>query len=340
MADLDGILARVEDILRELQLQNRSGKTLQNYAEALNSFCSWCVKRGFLRSNPLHDLAPFDTTPLTIRRAMAEIEIFELFRAAPLERKLLYAVAFTTGLRAGELRSLTENHIDTENCGLILNDEWTKNRKPGFQPLPFSLLGNLQRFAEGKIADKLYEKFYHRFKDINIPENPLLYVPSHPAREMDKDLKLAGIEKVTSAGKLDFHACRVAYITYILDAGATVKEAQVLARHSTPLLTMNTYARAKDSRLTDLTEKVAEKLLFQSTFQALLAGKEVGSSPDFNTWETLTNQTSSDKEQKKCALCVPKGEFSPLSENCKLLISRNLQQFRGTGGGGIRTPVP
>lgn len=339
MADLDGILARVEDILRELQLQNKSGKTLQNYAETLNSFCSWCIKRGYLGTNPLHDLAPFDTTPITIRRAMTEIEIVELFQAAPLERKFLYAVAFTTGLRAGELRSLTENHIDVENCGLILNAEWTKNRKPGLQPLPASLLGNLQKFAREKIAGKLYEKFYKNFEGIDLPENPLLYVPSHPAREMDKDLKIAGIHKTTSAGKLDFHACRVAFISYILEAGATVKEAQVLARHSTPDLTLNTYARANDSRLAALTEMVAGRLLFKSNSQALLTEDVVDNSPDFSTKTYQPNHHLPEKMHQKCALCVPKGESLPLPENCKLLINNNLQHFRGNGGGGIRTRV-
>lgn len=174
---------------------------------------------------------------------------------------------------------------------------------------------------------------------MDIPENPLLYVPSHPSREMDKDLKPAGIQKITSAGKLDFHACRVAFITYVLEAGAIVKEAQVLARQSTPMLTMNIYARAKDSRLTDLTEKVAERLL-QSNPQALLAGKEAGTDPDFNTCATCSNQTFYDKNQKKCAKCVQKAELPPRRKSYKLPPTSNLQLFRGNGGGGIRTPVP
>ena len=340
MADLNGVLARVEEILRDLQLKNRSGKTLQNYAEALNSFCSWCVKRGFLRSNPLHDLAPFDTTPQTVRRAMTEIEIIALFQAAPLERKFLYAVAFTTGLRAGELRMLTENHIDAKNRGLILNAEWTKNRKPGFQPLPISLIGDLQKFAKAEIAKILYDKFYRNFEDIEIPQHPLLYVPSHPAREMDKDLKLAGIPKITAAGKIDFHACRVAFITYILEAGATVKEAQVLARHSTPILTMNTYARAKDSRLSDLTEMVAGRLLFQPVSQAFLIDGQVDQSSDLAEQQTNLNSSITDHKQKKCALCVPKGDSLLSSLGHKVHEKKNLQKFQGNGGGGSRTPVP
>ena len=58
---------------------------------------------------------------------MIEKEIAELFEVAPLERNLLYAVAFTTGLRAGELRSLIESHLDAINCGLILKVECAKN---------------------------------------------------------------------------------------------------------------------------------------------------------------------------------------------------------------------
>ena len=213
---------------------------------------------------------------------------------------------------------MTENHIDVKNRGLILNAEWTKNRKPGFQPLPVSLLDNLQKFVKAKIASLLYEKFYSNFKDIELPENPLLYVPSHPAREMDKDLKIAGIPKTTPTGKLDFQACRVAFITYILEAGATVKEAQVLARHSTPDLNLNTYARANDSRLNALTEMVAERLLAQPTSKALLIEKEVDHNPESNTCQYKPNQPLVEKKQKKCALCVPKN----LPHDLKYIINK------------------
>ena len=85
-------------------------------------------------------------------------------------------------------------------------------------------------------------------------------MPTHPAREFDKDLKAAGIPKVTSAGKLDFHACRLAYINLVIDSGATIKEAQELARHSTPQLTMNIYGRVREERLAQTVDKVADAL--------------------------------------------------------------------------------
>ena len=56
------------------------------------------------------------------------------------------------------------------------------------------------------------------------------------------DLEVAGIPQHTPKDKLDFHACRVAFINLILDQGqVTPKEAQELARHSTLDLTMNVY---------------------------------------------------------------------------------------------------
>ena len=59
-------------------------------------------------------------------------------------------------------------------------------------------------------------------------------------------------------GDVDFHSFRVVFITRVVEAGATVKEAQTFARHSTPDLTMNTYAKASPKRLTDLAEKISE----------------------------------------------------------------------------------
>ena len=86
-------------------------------------------------------------------------------------------------------------------------------------------------------------------------------MPSDPARSLDRALKAAGIPKVTAAGKVDFHACRVAYITMLFENGATLKEAQELARHITPHLTTNVYARVRDERLAGLVEQVGEALV-------------------------------------------------------------------------------
>jgi len=80
---------------------------------------------------------------------------------------------------------------------------------------------------------------------------------------LDEDLA-AGISKKTKDGKLDFAALRNSYVTLAAEAGANVKELQTLARHSTPALTMNVYAKTRNERLSELAEKIGENVLFET----------------------------------------------------------------------------
>ena len=256
-----GILPRAEEALRDL-LKASAGKTVANYTEALRSFCSWCRKRGYLDHQPLEGMAPFDTTPQSYRRLLSPEEIAQFLEACAPHRRLLYETAFLSGLRASELRRLTTEHLDTERSGLQLEAEWTKNRKPCFQPLPKDLARRLQLFAQSGEPAELYAKYHTRkHHTATIPKQPLLYVPSHTARSVDQDLKSAGIPKQGPGGKIDFHAIRKAFINLVIESGVTVKEAQTLARHASPELTMNVYGHAREDRLADAVERVAEIVL-------------------------------------------------------------------------------
>ncbi len=261
LGDLVGSLSRVETLLRSLLRQGRTGRTVAQYGETLHAFCAWCIDREYLAENPLRRLSSFDITPLVFRRALSREEIFILLDAAPTERRLVYEVALCTGLRANELRSLTVAHLDVKNSGLTLDAAWTKNRKPGFQPLPSSLVERLVEFSQTDIAETAYDRWYVR-KDVGIaPKQRLLYVPKDPARAFHRDLQAAGIAKSTPEGKLDFHALRVTFATFVIESGATVKEAQTLLRHSTPELTMNVYARVRKGRLAEVAEDVASAFI-------------------------------------------------------------------------------
>jgi hypothetical protein len=48
---------------------------------------------------------------------------------------------------------------------------------------------------------------------------------------------------------------------FVIESGVSVKEAQALARHATPELTMNVYGRVREERLSEAVEKVARTLL-------------------------------------------------------------------------------
>lgn len=268
LSDLNGILSKVERLLVQLRSgadlglgareDGRAPKTVSNYAEAIASFCDWLEKMEYLSTDPLKRLSKLDVSPLSTRRAMTVSEIHRLLSVCAPHRRASYEVAFLSGLRAGELRQLDGKHLDVARGGLHLDKRWTKNRKPGFQPLPQSLVEMLAAMLEEEVAKKEYLKVeaHHKIK-AGIPLNPLLYVASHAARDLKKDLLKAGINPDDDGtGKIDFHACRVAYTTLIVEAGASVKEAQTLARHSTPTMTLDRYAKTREDRLVEVAESV------------------------------------------------------------------------------------
>jgi integrase len=90
---------------------------------------------------------------------------------------------------------------------------------------------------------------------------------------LDAHLKKAGIPKNTPQGKLVFHACRNSYITLVTETDVTLKEAQTLARHATPQLTMNVYGRLREGRLSKVIEQVAENINTQKKVQYMCKRK-------------------------------------------------------------------
>ena len=258
LADLDGILPKVESVLREMTLEGLMANTLRHRAMALVSFCRWCVEREYLTENPLRRLRPIGGTARTQRRALTPDEIGRLLAAAPDYRRLLYATALVSGLRLSELRALRRGNLDEVNGGLNLDASWTKNRRRGFQPLPAKLAKELAAFADSGVVDAIYKRLAVKFA---YPEDALLVVPSHASRWLDRDMETARIPKVTPEGRLDFHALRATFITLGAESGANVKELQTMARHSNPQLTMNVYAKGRDVRLGELAENIGAKVL-------------------------------------------------------------------------------
>jgi len=67
---------------------------------------------------------------------------------------------------------------------------------------------------------------------------------SRAADMMKADLAAAGLPYGTPEGLADFHSLRVSFISHLVASGASVKVCQELARHSSPVLTFQAYARA------------------------------------------------------------------------------------------------
>src|SRR5262249_35382791 len=97
------------------------------------------------------------------------------------------------------------------------------------------------------------------------PVVPLLYVPYNMARYLADDLVRAGIPRITAAGKVDFHALRTTFTNLVFAQGATPPEAQALARHRSPAMTIGVYGRAHAPRLQALVAGVAAAIFPETT---------------------------------------------------------------------------
>jgi integrase len=260
LGQCDGILPRVEEVLRQEEARGLSSQSRKHLASALMAFLRWCTRRDLLPRHPLAAMTPIHVTHMRVRRALTYAEIRRLLAACTPLHRLLYESALLTGLRVSELRQLSLDHLDLATCGVRLDASWTKNRQADVQPIPDELLAAL--YASGRDGSALAQYGLSRSR-ISHPARPLLFVPHSAVRLLDADLRRAEIAKVTTEGVMDFHALRTTFITVLIADGATYPEVQALARHKAVETTLRHYARARDARLTALVEGVSSRIMPQ-----------------------------------------------------------------------------
>jgi integrase len=251
--DMDG-----EDAAK--YLAERRGKTRKDggisiqtsnfYRTHLRSFGDWLLKKKRIKDNPFHDLKPLDANVdrKHARRDLAEEEVERLLKATQTSERVyrgltgrsrawLYLMASATGFRASELASLTPRHFDLDSDPPVvkLARRQTKNKKgsPG-QPLPSAMVPMLRPW----LAEL----------DPNSPLWPGTW-PEKAAQMLKKDLAecvppipyvVQGIDGPEFA---DLHSLRHYYVT-ALSKSATIKVAQMAARHSSVSITEKyTHAR-------------------------------------------------------------------------------------------------
>jgi integrase len=192
------------------------------------------------------------------------------------ERALTYKMALLTGLRKGELASLTVANLDldSEPAFVTLNAADEKNREGNSLPLRSDLAAELRAWLTNKAGafqdaasdapTVLFDpRAVNPSKSVTgdsggrngqscqdwtalPPETPVFHVPTQLIRILDRDLAAAGIPKRDERGRtLDVHAMRTTFGTLLSAAGVFPRTAQAAMRHSDIGLTMNTYTDPK-----------------------------------------------------------------------------------------------
>ena len=170
------------------------------------------------------------------------------------ERALIYKTLVLTGLRKGELASLTvaSLYLDTDLAYAQLKAGDEKNREGNAVPIRADLADDLRRWLDDKLTRLQGEALE---SDAPIPVRlpsgtPLFDVPDKLSKILNRDLKAAGIAKRDDRGRvLDVHALRHTFGTLLSKGGVSPRTAQAAMRHSKIDLTMNVYT---DPRLMDV----------------------------------------------------------------------------------------
>ena len=100
----------------------------------------------------------------------------------------------------------------------------------------------------------------HRSDRLNVPAEPLVFVPNHTARNLKTHLRRAGIETTTPEGKLDFHALRTKFSTLLEEIGATEKTKEILLRYASSALAHKRYVKVRPGHPNEAVNQVAELL--------------------------------------------------------------------------------
>lgn len=234
--------AGVQQVLSGLIQEGCSAQTANHYLTALKQFANWMFAQGRAPHLSFGAVSRYNvkTDPRHQRRALSEAECQTLlvtaargpvrFRMSGRDRALLYLVAVSTGLRANELRQLkvADFHQAEGTHFLAVKAAAAKNRRPARQPIPDEIAKMLANYVAGKAPDS---------RLFAMPES------DHTAKMLRQDLEDAGISYCNPEGLYaDFHALRHTFVTRLVGAGVDPKAIQLLARHSTPMLTLGLYS--------------------------------------------------------------------------------------------------
>ncbi len=167
-----------------------------------------------------------------------------------LNRSLSFVTMAYTGLRRGELESITVEQVscneDSFSIHLFAAD--AKNRKECHVPVPLFL----------KEPISIWIKYRRHLADKRGATNIELFdVPRQLVKKLNRDLKVSGIPKVDLFGKsLDVHAFRHTFCTMLFDAGIHPKIMQKLMRHGKTDLTLGTYTHVDEVEVARALERL------------------------------------------------------------------------------------
>ena len=221
-----------------------------HYIGSIKSFTRWLTRlRHALVRDPLEALRKpaFDHGRVLVRRYLLHEE-WKWLSKTP--NALIYETAIQTGLRSNELRSLQPGHLNDDH--VLLPAKFTKNKRNAKQwitkDLAQRLKGNLPFAmpAREEVATMLYA---------DLAAAREAWIEAKGTKPEDFLLPVNNLGQV-----LDFHSLRHTCGAWLAVAGVNVKVIQSVMRHSTIVLTLDTYGHLMPGAESTAVQQLGELL--------------------------------------------------------------------------------
>lgn len=250
ISDIDS--QKTERYLSEqLKAENLHPNTTNNFVHSLKAFGNFLVQADTVEKNPFRNLRQTKVTerkrprrPLSPEELTAIIQYTKkadaVYGLSGHERSFLYRFAACTGLRVGEIRTLTVGDFNADEKTITVEARFAKNRKKATLPLRSDVVMELQELTAGKL-----------------PTLPLFNrIDQYAARMLRVDVAGARAVYVASGGRdaaflktegIDFHSLRYSFASMLVNSDVAPRTAMELLRHSDVRLTMQLYGKSYKS---------------------------------------------------------------------------------------------
>ena len=288
----------IEQFGVELLRIGRSARTVQAALGAMKSFTRWLTTTGRLQRDPLACVRkPNPEADRRRERRMLLREEWQHLDAATRigprhsgmdgpERALLYRLAIQTGLRSNELRSLACESVflEAKRPYVLVKARDTKNGMAAQQFVDTGLANSLRQLIVTKMPkDKLFSmpdrtRLAKMLRsDLAAARTAWIAESDSDPREHHRRAQSDFLAAMNHAGQVfDFHSLRHTCGAWLAQSGAHVKTVQSVMRHSTIVLTMDTYGHL----LPGAEAEAADQLASMFTAPAQATGFRPAPDPD------------------------------------------------------------
>lgn len=258
--------SRVQECLADLRQAGRSIASSNHYLRAVKMFTRWLVRDRRSMEDRLGHLSKMnaDTDRRHVRRPLS-VEEFALLLGAtekgPLiqrmngtDRAILYLVGAYTGFRRNEIGSVTKQSFNFEDIPATMTVEagYSKHRQTDVLQLRQDFSDRIQTWIKSIRSRKLDEPLFAVSdkrtaemirKDLAAARSKWILDAKDDPQEQKRrnESSFLAYYNDDQGRRVDFHALRMTFITNLTRSGVAPKTAQLLARHSSIDLTMNTY---------------------------------------------------------------------------------------------------